>query len=343
LIFDIKNAFMIYQHFFILFEVLPISFVLSLVFFRLEKNEGSFLKFIFWLGCLQSLIALSTFILPDLRNLLTSESIVELGTEGGHIEVSDFRIFGFARSYLFSMPLFLGICTIIGFLLSLEYKSYYIYLALLLPGILLNARIGLIGFVFGFVVYLFSSKGVNSFLKSIILLSVVLFLVYNLFFLIQDEILEANPYLSYWLDAGINSMYESSDSNVLFGEMWFLPEIQFWILGSGELPYRNEFGLNSDIGYVQIFYFGGILYSFLMYFPYLVVLFNISRSKTVNSLNILLKSMIWIIFISNFKGNAFYPSEHILGFILLFSYFQVKSRDYNYFIVDSKEILQVKE
>lgn len=322
-IFDWNRSFMIYQHFFILFEVLPISFVLSIIFLKKGGTDGSFLKAIFLLGCFQSVIALCTFLWPELRDLLTSKAIVDLGMEGGQLEVSNFRIYGFARSYLFSMPLFLGVCAMIGLILSSEYKWYIFYSIILLPGILLNARIGLFGFGLGVVLYVISIIRKRKFVHSIIFFCSIVFVSIKLFVFYAEGLFELNPFLGGWLETGFYSIIDSDNSNVVYSEMWFVPDTIYWIFGTGDLPYRSKSGLDSDIGYVQIFHFGGIIYSLFIYLPYIIIFLNLSSLKINTSIINLFQLVILLIVGSNLKGNAFYPSEHVLGFILMVSYFQI--------------------
>lgn len=99
------------------------------------------------------------------------------------------------------------------------------------------------------------------------------------------------------------------------------------LFGDAQYLFNNEASnKQNDTGYINYFFFGGVLYSFLLYgtfaWFYIKVLLE---SKTIKIKGVILSTLI-MYFVANSKGMIFYDCELTRGFFLLlvFVLFDVK-------------------
>ncbi|MFC2098093.1 hypothetical protein ACFLSI_07155, partial [Bacteroidota bacterium] len=246
-------------------------------------------------------------------------------------DISKFRAFGLARGYMYSMPLFQGLCIIIATILgTFKNRKYFLLIPLYVFSISLNARVGLISIV-AIIGALLFIKQKGLFFKQIIS---VLIICVSIYFFIEfvekkaEKSLGMNTWI--WLHKGFTQVAdfrEEQSYGAIYNlkNMWFLPDFEYFIFGTGEVPYGQSGKRNSDIGYVQIFYYGGVLYSILVYMAYI----SITRRLIKNSHNqekILYVAILFYLFAANFKGLAFVAAEHNNGIILIYVFNIIKDK-----------------
>lgn len=303
-----------------IFEVLPCAIFISILCINRNYDLNRFYDIILAVGMLQVVCVVLSMISPDLRDWMIESSgspnLLDL-----YEQVNIFRMYGLAAGYTFSMPLFLGLCVIISFVLGV-FKSYkyYFLIPFYLFSIAVNARIALISiFIVSFVTFFVKFK-TNPYKQifNILLISLLVLIVVKIVGYEAEKSSSKNSWV--WFNSGIQEVTGSYDSEsggnlyYLTDTMWFMPKGLDILLGSGENVYDRSYE-SSDIGYVVNLHYGGVVLSILLYLPYLWLLMK------YNSANLLEKiinlSVVFYLLIANAKGNVFMPNEVIKGVLIL--------------------------
>lgn len=269
-------------------------------------------------GLLASLITLFLISSPDI-NIWLRESVI-IDTLDANLTDMYMRGFSIAEGSSFNYGLMQG------FILSLcliQLRKSYLYAIPIIPlfiSILFNARIGF-SIVIITVILLFLKKRVSfrTIMISLVstYLSVLLFT--NSSFVSQNESsLEWG--FSFFEDTfSVLNGGDTTGSNydVLANDMFFLPnDLSSFLFGEGRSVF-SQIGKNSDIGYVNQIYEGGIIYLILLFiFHYYIY----RRGLTVLNDKIYGTLFFLSLFIINTKGEAFFISN---GFYRLFTLFYV--------------------
>ena len=314
-----------------LIEVLPCAIFISIVLLKLKIDLMKFYDVILAIGLFQVVCVILTLIFPGLRGwILSNPGNQAIFDAEGSLNI--FRMFGLARGYTFSMPLFQGLCIIVAFV-SGYYKSkkYFLLIPLYLFSIALNARIAIISLpIVLFVIFCFRFK--KHLLKQ--MTYIILFL---LAIVCAEQFIEYRAKNSLSFDAWV-WMYSAIDEVLSFIEgnpkegltyltdiMWFRPKGIDLLFGTGENVFRRNYQ-SSDIGYVINLYYGGVLFSFALYLSYLILLMK-TCSKLLFERIINISICIYL-FAANLKGNVFMPNEVINGVLLMIVFSIVHSKFY---------------
>ena len=310
-----------------LFEVLPICLFIT---FYLSQSNISYVKFlelILFLGFVQFVFVLLALIFPSFRDLTMTYFPKGVNFDDYFSILGEYRMFGFTRNYTFSMPLFMGFCTIISFVLgNFVAKKYFFLIPFYLFSIVVNARIGLVSLPIVIIV-LFLYKMRYNFFGQIFGLIVVGTFVFVTIGYIEMKDGESSEYSVWtWLNDGFKEIgslskgEKSGNMESLAGEMWFFPEPEYLLLGTGENAFQNKNNKKSDIGYVLNLYYGGIIFCSLLYYSYYRIMSIYDRKSLVQKS--LFVSTLLFLFFANFKGLVFSPHEVING-VLLVSIFTI--------------------
>jgi hypothetical protein len=265
---------------------------------------------------------------PELRDWIIKGAGPDLVELYGNIGI--FRLYGLSSGYTFSMPLFQGLCVIISFALGAFRSSrYYFLIPFYLFSIAVNARIAIISiFIVSFITFFFKFK-THPFKQifSIIFISLLVLLVVQI---VQYEAENSSSLNSWvWFNSGIKEIISFiggepiGNLSYLTDTMWFMPEGIDLFLGSGKKAFGSY--RSSDIGYVVNLHYGGVIYSMLLYIPYLWLLMKYSRANLIEkTINV---SVLFYLFIANAKGNIFTPNEFIKG-VLILIVFSITARQF---------------
>ncbi len=302
-------------------EVLPCSLFLSILCIKNNFDRYKFYDFILIVGVLQVICVVLAFIFPELRNWMIESSgspdLLDL-----YEQIGIFRLYGLTTGYTFSMPLYLGLCVIISYVLG-AYRSYKYFL--LIPfyifAIAVNARIALVSLFIAMASVFYLKFKLNPYKQ----LATVISIIITVFIFAQIVEYEASISSTrngwVWFFSGIQEVTSLFSGELiegglsdLTGKMWFMPQGIDILIGSGE----NVFGginRSSDIGYVVNLHYGGLVLSVLLYLPYFWLIIESCRSDIIEK-NIHI-SIALLLVIANFKGNLFMPNEVIKGVLLL--------------------------
>lgn len=313
-----------YPYAVVIFELVPCAIFISFVLLETKINPNKLYDIILIMGMLQVACVILTMIVPELRDQILLSSGVE-ALQDNFIGIDRvFRIYGLARGYTFAMPLFQGLCIIIAYILG-SYKSskYYLLIPFFVVSIAVNARIALVSLLIApCVIFFFKFK--KQWIKQIASILLIFFSFLILRAIVQYKAEDSSSFNTWvWLDQGIEDLIDfkngetSETGNVyaLTDRMWFAPNsIHEWIFGTGEYVFGKSYQ-SSDIGYVINLYYGGLVFSLLLYLSYLFLLMKYYTNDIIQK-NISV-SLIVYLFIANCKGNVFMSNEIINGSMLM--------------------------
>ena len=294
--------------------IVPASFVL---FLRNNKiTEYSFNGLILTVGMIGAVISTLCIAFPTINQYIKySLTIIQ---EGSFIDVNSWRGFGMSDSLTSSYAIIQGIILVIGLYYFRTYKWFIFFMPLVLLSILFNARTGLFICIICLIIVILRSQSIGSFVRLsfliLIFFSVIINIMPNLSF--DADAVE-------WLASGFdefNSVKETgglNDSltlNTLFNEMFILPDsFSEWIWGTG-VELFTRYGANSDIGFCNQLYYGGLLYCLPLY-SIIVIVYK--KLKTTGNTTFALIFII-VFFIANFKGR-YLVNSGAFRFMLLYS------------------------
>jgi hypothetical protein len=306
-----------YTHLVWFLECFIIPFFFFLFFKDIFQNR-SWESIIVKIGLIAALITLFLILNPKINFYIRDSLIKDFAINISNIKTLT-RGFTIAENSTYNygiiQGLVLGIC-----LLSIKKNyAYAIPLLFLFVAILFNARIGFACVVISVLLVLFRRK---IKLLNIIIFGIVICVGY--FFLFKSEFSRNNLFS---LKRGFNFFVDSikfitgdeshfSNYSILFNKMIFFPSNLFHLIfGEGRIVFYAS--RNSDIGYINQIFTGGLLYLFLMLsFLFYMFLrnFNLARNKLYPLLFFL------TILIVNIKGNAFFVPN---GFFRLITFYYV--------------------
>lgn len=321
-----SNELRLLQNNFILVQILHVIIIIEIL-----KANGykryDMLQFLLNLGLIQGIICIIMIVIPEFRDLALS--LYYLGREE-NIFISRMRIYGISGDYTYFTPIFHGtLATIASILAVLKDYKYLIYLPFLLISILLNGRFGLAVFILGTIsayLAIFIRRPIKI-IKYILILIIIIMLGLLL-------IMKISPFTYSWILGGFQDtidliFYKELEGNydVLLNSHLFFPESWGIIFGEGHRVYSVEGKMrgynSSDIGYINDMFMGGLIYLTILYGSIFRFLLR-KRNKKVfkNKIDRLVDkvvpiSLVVILIISNFKGEAMRSGTILLGCIFI--------------------------
>ncbi len=354
-----------YQQILILVEVFPVALFLS--FYGIKKLKYSLIKLMSSLvkiAFLQSIVCLLMLLLPSLRYYILT-SILRYNPEDKIFEsyLYSVRSFGISDDYLFSLPIFQGIAVVCLLLLWLSKFSKYSYLHLmfilpfLLLSIALNARIGYVAilvFLFFNTFHVLKNSGsiIMSQLSTLIkktftisLLLIALYLLYQLFMFSNlgttitknytdiDKILKWNSEIvedtQLILEGNSEIDKAGNYSNLLREHVHFPSKFEEILFGKSLYVFSQKYSSKaSDIGYIQNIYYGGLIYCFILYIPFILLAYVAFKKHNEKDIKVFLLSIFITIIIAHMKGNIFSSNPGYRGAILIFIFVIIESYIY---------------
>lgn len=283
-----------------------ISFLLRYLKKMNYTNHG-IIDFFFRVMSIQGIICILMLIFPPIRSIA-----LNLYPLSDNPAITNFRIYGITFDYTFGMQILHGVfSTIVCVFAILKNKKYFKYLPFVLIPSILNGRTGLLVFLLTFVifivVYCIKNKKLKNMFKYALFLLV--FLILGAFVLKKYFPYTYNSFNDFIMDTIdlLTGKGTSGNYSVLINDMLFFPKGIHLIFGHGIKVFDNvqPFG-NSDIGYVNDVFLGGIVYAILLYLIYISLFSKILNKKNSSLLHKMLFLIIIVsLFMINIKGEAF--------------------------------------
>lgn len=321
-------------------DIIPICISFCIYFTKKNYSFIDLMNILLVTGIVQATLALLSFYVPSVKEFFLSQ-LLDYGYRDVLVQLSDVRLFGFASNLTFSTPIVQSILGVISLYLALNRNWKYIFFAPLLffSGII-NARTSIVILLIGLLAIIFFVKKINvkTIVKTIII-SFILILISNLGLTIVEE----KSYDTYkWISTGYEeiktAIFEGTNqtegyfSYINDVNKYVLPENFGLIFGVGErILTFNQYGVRSDIGYINDIWFGGFLYSILIYSLFIKLIFSM---KAVNESYDKLGSFLTILFlgafvVSNIKGYIFSMNNLTNLLFIIFSFTMFKKKLYS--------------
>ena len=315
----------------IIHGLMPIFYLFSIMTINYELDSMNYTRkqkyvFIINLALIQSIIALAMYFYNPLKSIAIS--IYYKGGQSTNFYVTQNRLHGLCNGdYTYSLQILHSIFSLFSLCYAYFYKEkkYYLYSILILSVTALNGRSGLLIFAVGILLFTFFTMikklHLIKFLRFLVITSFlgvgIIYFIYkfspNTFSLIEHAFVDISLFLSG--DTGTETSHFMSmfiwptGLNLLFGA-------GFRVFGNRGFKY-NYFK-NSDVGFVNEIFMGGIIYIIFIYSGYMYILNKSKISQKKNSLEyVFLNILLVSVFLANFKGEVF-RSALLVTVLLIF-------------------------
>lgn len=297
-----------------------------------RQKNFQFYDTILLVGFIASLFSCVALFYPPFNSFLRSIQVTREFTDFAEMQFS-FRYFGLAihlsNAYGYVQGLLASLCLL---RLDKNHKRYIIYFLTFLISVVVNARTGLFP-IFLTLVYLLT----KSFLKfdvrtmSKIVASSVVLISLILYMLSLNKEIE-----TFVFDFFINlyDMFFSDDSGIedsaYYNMIHFPDTISGFVFGEGRSLFHEEAFENSDIGYVNQLFIGGVIFVFMLLLYEFILFYKMH--KRLNE-KVFLTIFFVSILIFNYKGVDFYASSAFIKLLMLFYFVLVYNETHSKKIV----------
>lgn len=321
------------DYFLTFFILIP---TLYLLFFEsMSKNEGFnvLIRLLILVGLIQAIVMISMLILPNFQKFVFGF----IDTNGAHIRFeSDFRyraigLTGFASysmavSQCFILYLFVYLWTnnqsAKEFIISLF--SFFIILA----SALLSARTSFI-----FILPLYTLIGTAALIRFRPKLSKKLFYVLFATVLLSSvafvyfSVIESALYrrLYSWMFELFLNLIESgsfsTQSTDSLSSLFFIPSMSTIFWGDGKYLLNGAYYMETDVGFLRVLLYGGVVGSFLFYAPFFYLFYlGFKTTKIQFGFFVALLFLIFSLafFVINIKGSIFFDGFNTLKLVGIF-------------------------
>ncbi len=316
-----------YLHF--LVNVIPFSFVVTHYLKTKNFTLVRFLNLLIFVGMLQAVIAVLTMLIPPLKQVI-ADMMVDYGY-GEVVFGMQHRMYGFSGQLTHAAPILQSFLAVISFYLCFEKsRKYYIPVVLLMGTAIINARASIITFGIGALLVLccckrWGKQRVFKTLKVVLYaLPVVVLAAVALYFVMPETI--------GWVWTGIKEIFgfltgsgQDSVFTTLLSPEWLrLPNGSALFFGVGSTVmqgYADEAAgiahINSDVGYINDIWYGGIVYAILVYSLFYHMMWQLVKRKDNNLIRFIGIFLMVVMPVVNIKGIAF-TMQGYTNFIILF-------------------------
>ena len=316
------------------YVVMPLYYILDIIPFgvavRIYSDKHNcksqdFINLMIQAGKLQAILAIAAFFIPSIHKYFLN-MLIDYGYTDYFKYLSNYRIFGLASSLTFAMPVVQTVFALILLHPECRGKTNIPSALILFFSALINARVSIIVAGIGFIVLvLFGSFSIS---KKIRMIVVVLVAFICLIYFILPLIEQYSPWTYKWMMSGVDDIWAflgGDNSGRYFSyatsaEQYKVPDDFVDVLvGKGHSTMGLDaeiYGYQSDVGFINDIWLGGVLYVFFLYclhIKYMCKLFKSSKSL-VSFIGIL---MLIVSLIINIKGQAFAKASFSIFFFLV--------------------------
>lgn len=218
------------------------------------------------------------------------------------------RQFGISQYLLFTYSILMAFMA--GKFICINKMRFFIMGLLCVIAFAFNARTGFVILFIYILVYVYINK--FNILKFKYFLLIPLILAIGIPFIAAKF-----PETYEWIIDAFVDVFRPGDSKegtleTLNSYVFFPEDLQTWLIGEGFSRFHNM-SKNSDVGYVNQIFYGGIIYFILLFRLYFKI---IKRYYKLSADKIAFVGLIATILISNYKGFAF-SSNELTRFILI--------------------------
>ena len=336
-------------------SVIVTSISLYLIFDSLNKGSpDKLIESFFVITSIQFFVCILMLLNQEIRNYINFNLIrFDQKILSDLSDVNSFYDFrggyGLASEQLFSFPLFNAWVASISLFLSLRKNIYYIlFVPISIIPAILNARVSMI-FIPCFLLSFFlleKRKFLNLRFLSKIFVYFLLFVLF--FFLCFTQLINYLPEkTSVWMIIGFADLlktfsfgiinipivetlgFRDTSESLLQSHLLFPDNITSLFLGEGKYIFANQYSdVQSDIGYVRLIFFGGLVFLTAIVFVFIGFLSKVlvkTRNKVFQEI---LLSGILLILIGNIKGGTFGNNALLRGIFLFAIFVLLNSKEW---------------
>ena len=302
-------------------DIVPLAYVFWEI---CEKKNIDYIRFeniLILSGLIAACLAFASLINSDIHDFFI-QSLIGARYDAEYLKTWAHRSHGYASNLQFSSPIAMAMIALLSMnRLFLTNKIRYLFISgFLVAMAFVSARTSLIVFIAGTIVLcVLNAKKLRIIGKVAIIIVSGLLITFNS---LENYIQTHSSYNSqiYWLYDGLSNIFSLFSNKVkvyynsleYFGSSnkYIFPDNPLNLLfGTSEtIMSSNPYNVYSDIGYVNDIWFGGILYTVVIYMCFFYMVLMINRSIHSGSrrydLGITL-SILFAVLISNIKGIAF--------------------------------------
>lgn len=313
--------------------IMPIYYLVDIIPFgisvRIYSNKhrcssDNFIDLLIQAGKLEAILALLAFFIPSVHTFFL-DKLVSYGYTDYFEYLANYRIYGFASSLTFAMPIVQTMFALILLHPDKKGKMNIPWAIILFVSAVINARVSIVVALVGIVVLiLFGKISMQKKMFSIIAIAVVTVA----FAAIGLPLIEQHaPWTYRWLVSGIEDIFAflgGDNSSVYFSyatakEQYQLPEsIVGFLVGEGHITMgmKGVYGYESDVGYINDIWLGGAMYIIILYGFYIRYMLKLFKSKN-STLSFIGIMMLVTIFVVNIKGISFSKTSFNVFMFLL--------------------------
>ncbi|MCY3040740.1 hypothetical protein ODY52_02025 [Aerococcus sp. JJEM-2022c] len=280
-----------------------INYISLFIWYEKIYKNNKFLEYIIFIGLSQAVISLLMVLIPGFKEFANMLYIEGENPSLNLLGITNHRIYGIGSGYTVALPFiqsFMGILSlyIVDKKMNIKYLFYSLFLAW---SVLLNNRTGFIIYVLVLLMFVFKKLFTRISLNAVIMT----FFIISLLILVPRFFQDSDKLQ--WLTTSIADVFNyilhgdrSDYTQSLTQDFLKFPQGLSLIFGTGHRAFgekaRYFLGFNSDIGYVNDLFKGGLIYVITLY---LTIFINLSRRI---SNKFLLASIVLFMIIANYKG-----------------------------------------
>ncbi|OUP03365.1 hypothetical protein B5F37_01680 [Drancourtella sp. An210] len=273
-----------------IFDVIPFAYAMKIYREKRQIRFEAILDMGTFVGVTQAVTAIMAFLVPSIQELFITLMISYGYSSSSFESLSSFRLYGFSPYLTFGTPVIQSVLAV--FILFFKEKKGikdYVCVAVIFFSAIINARISIIIILVGFFTLIISRK--VSFRRKIVdclLYFIVLFCVVRIGTIFLKEY---SPLTYEWIIRGINEIEVAIGSGnadkysyiTYFTDKntYRLPDNAWGIIfgeGITVMTGTNAFNMNSDVGYINDIWLGGVLYVVLVYSLFIRMITKIMRN-----------------------------------------------------------------
>ncbi|MGE8204712.1 hypothetical protein ACQKP0_09115 [Heyndrickxia sp. NPDC080065] len=308
-------------------EILPICFVIVYLIKKLNGKK-TFSALLIHVGFVQGVISVLAFLIPEIQSWVINR-MLSYGYDNVIIGLSQHRMFGLSYTFPYSMPIVQGVIACLSIYMGINKNAkYFIFTPFIIFSGIINARISIVIIAIGIVLILLASLKLklNKKYKIIIAFFAFMILLNPISNIIQKNSSDTFNWLEDGLDQLIN-LYHGDISGAYTSYItdksnYNLPDGLKLFFGTSERVIRGSSTYQSDVGYINDIWLGGVFYALTLYSYLLIKLNKIRVSLNRRQIDGTLVSLflVFVIIFSNFKGTIFGVNEFINLFYLIYIY-----------------------
>lgn len=273
-----------------IFDVIPFAYAMKIYREKRQIRFEAILDMGTFVGVTQAVTAIMAFLVPSIQELFITLMISYGYSSYSFESLSSFRLYGFSPYLTFGTPVIQSVLAV--FILFFKEKKGikdYVCAAVIFFSAIINARISIIIILIGFFTLIVSRK--VSFRKKIVDCVLYFIVLFGVVKIGTAFLKEYSPSTYEWIISGINEIEIAlglgnadkysyityfTDKNT-----YRLPDNAWGIIfgeGITVMTGTNAFNMNSDVGYINDIWLGGVLYVVLVHSLFIRMITKIMRN-----------------------------------------------------------------